>query len=211
MVFRDALLAAHIAAGSAGLLIGPIAMAAPKHRGWHTRAGISYQVAVAMLTVTALGLAFMAPGRLWPLALIAVATEAAALVGWLEQRRRRPGWLPRHVGFMAGSYVSFVTAALVVNWPNPLSWILPSVIGTPLIARAAAHAAVPGHQPDPRADARKRWRSSGVRCRLPMRLRAAQPVAGIAAGDDAPRALNRLSVRAGRYPLRLVGKSGRCP
>lgn len=139
-MFRDVLLAVHIAAGTAGLLIGPIAMAAPKRRGWHTRAGISYQVAVAVLTTTALGLTAYEPRRLWPLALIAVATEAAALVGWLAQRRRTAGWLPRHVGFMAGSYVSFVTAALVVNWPNPLSWILPTVIGTPLIARAAARA-----------------------------------------------------------------------
>jgi hypothetical protein len=143
-VLRDVLLAAHIAAGTAGLLIGPVAMAAPKRRGWHTRAGISYQIAVAVLTTTALGLTAFAPKRLWPLALIAVATETAALIGWSAQRGRKAGWLPRHVGFMAGSYVSFVTAALVVNWPNPLSWILPTVIGTPLIARSAAHAATTG-------------------------------------------------------------------
>jgi hypothetical protein len=144
-VLREVLLAAHITAGTAGLLIGPIAMATPKRRGWHTRAGIGYQVAVALLTTTAIGLTAFAPGRLWPLALIAVATETAALVGWRAQRRRTPGWLPRHVGFMAGSYVSFVTAALVVNWPNPFSWILPTVVGTPLIARAAAHASNNGH------------------------------------------------------------------
>ena len=46
----------------------------------------------------------------------------------------------RHVGLMAGSYVSLVTALLVVNWSNPLAWILPTVIGTPLIARATARA-----------------------------------------------------------------------
>jgi hypothetical protein len=144
-VLREVLLAAHITAGTAGLVIGPIAMAAPKRRGWHTRAGLSYQIAVAVLTTTAVGLAAMAPGRLWPLALIAVATESAALAGWLAQRRRTAGWLPRHVGFMAGSYVSFVTAALVVNWPDAWSWILPTVIGTPLIARAAARASSTGH------------------------------------------------------------------
>jgi len=41
---------------------------------------------------------------------------------------------------MAGSYVSLVTALLVVNWSSPLAWILPTVIGTPLIARSAARA-----------------------------------------------------------------------
>ena len=142
-MLHEVLLAAHITAGSAGLLIGPIAMATPKRRGLHSRAGISYQIAVTVLTITALGLTAFAPGRLWPLALIAVATEAAAVTGWRAQRRRKPGWLPRHVGFMAGSYVSFVTAALVVNWPTPLSWILPTIIGTPLIARAAARAPTP--------------------------------------------------------------------
>jgi len=133
-------LGAHIAAGSAGLVIGPIAMTASKRRGRHTRAGIAYQVAVAVLAGTAVVLVAFAPGRLWGFVLIAVATECAAIAGWIVKRRRKPGWLPRHIGLMAGSYVSFVTALLVVNWASPLAWILPTVIGTPLIARTAARA-----------------------------------------------------------------------
>ena len=139
-MFHSVVLGAHIAAGTAGLVIGPIAMIAPKRRGRHIRAGLAYQVVVALLTATALVLVAFAPGRLWGFVLIAVATECAAVAGWIVQRRRRPGWLPRHVGLMAGSYVSFVTALLVVNWPSPLAWILPTVIGTPLIARTAARA-----------------------------------------------------------------------
>jgi peptidoglycan/LPS O-acetylase OafA/YrhL len=145
-VLHTLVLGSHIATGSAGLLLGPLAMAAPKHRGWHTRVGLAYQVAIAALTVSALGLVAFAPGRLWWLALIACGTEVAALAGWREPRRRRPGWRPRHVGLVAGSYVSLVTALLVVNWSSPLSWILPTLIGTPLIARASARAA---RQPGP--------------------------------------------------------------
>lgn len=79
--------------------------------------------------------------------MIAVATESAALIGWIVKRRHPPGWLPVHVGFMCGSYVSFVTAFLVVNWESPLAWILPTLIGSPLIAlavrRATGHVAHP--------------------------------------------------------------------
>jgi hypothetical protein len=147
-VIRDALLAVHICAGVGGLLVGPIAMRAPKRRGLHTRAGLAYQVAVAVLAATALGLVVLAPGRLWGLGVIAVATEAAALAGLAVERRRAPGWLSWHIGLMCGSYISFVTAALVVNWASPLAWILPTIVGTPLIAAATAHA---GRHPVPTA------------------------------------------------------------
>lgn len=131
------LLGAHIAAGTVGLALGPVAMAVPKRRGWHPRLGRTYQAVVAVLTITALGLVALAPGRLWGLGVIAVATEAAALAGWLVRLRQPTGWLPWHIGLMCGSYVSFVTAALVVNWASPLAWVLPTVIGSPLIAVTA--------------------------------------------------------------------------
>lgn len=127
------LLTAHITAGTVGLALGPLVMAASKRAGWHIRLGLTYQVVVATMTLSALGLVALAPARLWGLGLIAAATEAAALAGWVVRRRRRPGWLPRHIRLMCGSYISFVTGALVVNWSNPLAWILPTMIGTPLI------------------------------------------------------------------------------
>lgn len=138
------LLAGHIVAGSLGLVLGPLAMIASKRPGRHTRAGHAYQLAVAVLTVTAVALAALAWSRLWWLALIAVGTEAAALAGWWTRRRHFPGWLPWHIRLMGGSYVSLVTALLVVNWVSPLAWILPTVVGTPLIAVTAARAARPG-------------------------------------------------------------------
>lgn len=134
------LLGTHIAAGCTGLVVGAAALAVPKRRGWHVRCGRAYQVVVAVMTSSAVVLAVTAPRTLWGLLVIAVATETAALAGWVVARRRRPGWLPVHVSLVAGSYVSFVTAALVVNWSSPLAWVVPTLVGSPAIAWAARRA-----------------------------------------------------------------------
>jgi hypothetical protein len=133
-------LVVNVASGSAGLLLGPVALLAPKRRGLHTRIGLAYQGAIAGVATSAVALAALAWGRLWWLALIAVATEAAALGGLAARRRRFAGWLPWHVSLMCGSYVSLVTALLVVNWSSALAWILPTVVLSPAIAVLAARA-----------------------------------------------------------------------
>lgn len=137
---RSMLLIPHIAAGFVGLLAGAVALSAPKRRGRHVNAGTVYQGAAAVLNVSALGLVVLDPS-LWWLGLIAVATQVAAASGWVVARRRRPGWLVWHVNLVAGSYVSFVTAFLVVNIDSLLAWILPTLVASPLIARASARAA----------------------------------------------------------------------
>lgn len=143
-MLRNLVLAMHIASGVTGLVLGPLVMRMPKRRGRHTNWGMAYQVVTATLCATAVALVGFHP-TVWPLAVIAVATETAALAGMAVRRRARPGWLPRHVSLMCGSYVSFVTAFLVVNFRGSfVPWILPTVIGTPLIARASARAAVSG-------------------------------------------------------------------
>lgn len=136
------LLIVHIASGSLALVAGPAAMLAPKRRGWHTRAGIGYQVLMALVCASAIGLAALRPA-LWWLGLIAVATWAVALAGWWMRRRQPRGWLPWHISFMCGSYTSLATAVLVVNAGigNPVAWLLPTVVATPLIARRAFRAA----------------------------------------------------------------------
>jgi len=100
-----------------------------------------------MLSATTVGLVLAAPAELWWLAVIGVATQVAAAAGWWVQHRRRRGWLPRHVRLMCGSYISFVTAALVVNWPSPLAWILPTLVGTPAIEVAVRRVSRPRPRP----------------------------------------------------------------
>jgi hypothetical protein len=49
---------------------------------------------------------------------------------------RRPGWLPPHISYMCGSYI----------W---VAWVLPTVVGSPLIARVAARYALAARKPTP--------------------------------------------------------------
>jgi hypothetical protein len=137
------LLIIHIMSGSLALLAGPVAMTLPKRHGWHTRLGTGYVVLVGLLSASAIGLAAMKPA-LWWLGVIAGATLAAVLAGRELRRRHPPGWLPLHISLMCGSYVSLTTALLVVNLGlgSVLALVVPTVIGTPLIARRAYLAAV---------------------------------------------------------------------
>jgi uncharacterized membrane protein len=54
-----------------------------------------------------------------------------------KKRAEKQKWLFRHIGRMCGAYIATFTAFLVVNVesnPDFLAWILPTIIGTPLIA-----------------------------------------------------------------------------
>jgi hypothetical protein len=137
---RTFFLVPHIAAGLVGLGAGALALLAPKRRGRHVRAGTVYQGATVVLSTSSVGLVALDPS-LWWLGLIAVATQVAAGTGWLVARRRPAGWLVWHVNLLAGSYVSFVTAFLVVNIDSIAAWIVPTLVASPLIARASARAA----------------------------------------------------------------------
>lgn len=140
-------LAVHVVAGAAGLLLGPVAMAAPKRRGRHTGAGTAYQVAAAGMTSTSVVLAAADPAALWWLGFIGVATEAAALGGWWLARYRPRGWLLPHINLLCGSYISFLTAFLVVNWSSPMAWLLPTTVGSPLIGWTTARYARQSSRP----------------------------------------------------------------
>ena len=128
--------------GGAGVWGGALGMRAGQG-GWRYRAvGRLDQWRTDGLGASAVGLGIGRPG-VGPLDVIAEATESAALAGWFVKARQPHDWLRHHITLMCGSYVSFVTAFLVVNfrgqwWP----WLLPTVIGTPLITRAALRYAV---------------------------------------------------------------------
>jgi uncharacterized membrane protein YeaQ/YmgE (transglycosylase-associated protein family) len=135
MTLRDPMLAMHITAGTTGLILGPLAMRAPKRRGPHTRMGEIYHWVMLAVCVSALSLTIVAWPRLWWFLLIIAFSYANALVGYLAAKRRRPGWLRAHIGGMGGSYIALVTALLVVNVGQtlPIVWFLPTIVGTPII------------------------------------------------------------------------------
>jgi hypothetical protein len=118
---RGVLLVVHIAAGSGGLLLGALALGLPKRPGWHRGVALAYLMAATAVCVTAIGLAVLRPA-LWWLSIIAVATQAAALAGYLLAERRPHRWAGRSVRLLSMSYVSLVTAVLVVSVPVPVLW-----------------------------------------------------------------------------------------
>lgn len=136
MSSHSIVLAIHIAAGSLGLILGPVAMFVGKRRGAHTRTGEAYHWVFVVLVCTAVVLAVWNWHEGWWLALVGAGSYAFALLGYLSAKRRRPGWLPVHVAGQGGSYIAMVTALLVVNLgtASPLAWIAPTLIGTPIIA-----------------------------------------------------------------------------
>lgn len=142
-------LTGHISAGVAALGLGPLAfLAARRGGGGGARLDHLYQVAVAALITTAIGLVALAPARLWWLLPIAVATEGAAVGGWWVWHRSGPAtWAVRLLG---GSYVSLITALLVVSWGTVLAWVAPAVLGLVLVESAASRAGLRFVIPHPR-------------------------------------------------------------
>ncbi len=74
---------------------------------------------------------------------IALFSYGLALYGYLARKRRWTEWVGKHINGMLGSYIGVITAVLVVNqakipvlnqWPSLLLWLLPTIIGSPLIA-----------------------------------------------------------------------------
>ena len=138
-----AVLVFHIAAGTVGLVLGPIAMTALKGSRLHAWAGELYHWVMLAVCVSAAGLAWLDWERNWWFLPIAVGSYAFAFVGYVAAKRRWPGWLAVHVSGQGGSYIAMLTAILVVNWQlltgtsgrsSPLAWIIPTVVGSPLIA-----------------------------------------------------------------------------
>ncbi|MGH8455319.1 MAG: DUF2306 domain-containing protein [Nevskiales bacterium] len=136
MTPHDLLLAFHIACGAGGILLGPIAMRARKMRGWHTRLGEIYHWLFLAIFLSASVLVFMDWQRLWWLLSVSVFSYAFALLGYVSAKLRWKNWLQFHLAGQGGSYIAMTTAVLVVNagigswW----AWLLPTLIGSPLIA-----------------------------------------------------------------------------
>ena len=132
---------AHIALGTAGLILGPVAMFTRKRAGWHTKAGEFYHWVMLSICITGAAMAIREWSRLWHFFFIALGSYAFALGGYLSAKIRWHGWLKVHVSAQVGSYIALVTAVLTTNWKTLLGpsvnsfwgWILPALIGTSII------------------------------------------------------------------------------
>ena len=146
VVFTGAL-ACHIAAGLTCVVTGALATTAAKRPGRHTIAGSVYFWSLAVVFASATVMAVPRLAQDWHLLLIAVVAFTAGSLGFLARRHRWRGWLRVHLLGMSGSYIALLTGFYVDNGPNlPLwnrlptiaFWLLPSLVGIPLIARAMA-------------------------------------------------------------------------
>jgi uncharacterized membrane protein len=141
--YEPILLYIHIAAGFIGLFIGPVAMFAKKRKGLHTNIGTTYHWLVFTVCLTGLPLSILHWERNWHLFFIAFFSYSFAYKGYRAAKKRYQGWLKSHITGMLASYIAMSTALLVVNASNiPLLnqaprivvWLLPTLIGSPLIA-----------------------------------------------------------------------------
>jgi hypothetical protein len=138
------LLVIHILAGTICLITGAVAAWARKRKGMHTIAGEIYHGAYVFIFITSITMAILHWEKSAYLFFIGIFSYGLALFGYLARKLRRRNWIAKHIGGMLGSYIGVITAVLVVNGPKIpvlneipplLLWFLPTIIGTPLIAR----------------------------------------------------------------------------
>ena len=141
---HQALLATHVAAGTLGLLLGPVVMyrqsrrlgpgRSPADRLWQ-----SYVLLVVLVAGTAVVLVVTNRPELWWLVPVSFLTAALVVLAGESMRRRYAGWLHGYAHGIGGSYISLVTAfivvALTVDGPvtgtaSLVPWLAPTVVGT---------------------------------------------------------------------------------
>jgi hypothetical protein len=142
VTIRDPVLVVHIAAGLVALALGPLALLATAAGDRRSRAEGGYHWTMVMVGLSAAGLAVLRWDELWWFVPLAAFSYALALHGHRAARRHRPGWRRAHIAGVGGSYIALVTALLVVSADGAIvAWVLPALVGVPIIHVARARAA----------------------------------------------------------------------
>ena len=143
MPLEAALRAVHVAAGFAGLVLGPVVLAVRKRRGIHTRLGELYFASVTVVCATSVLIALQDWKRLWLFFAVGTGTYAIALPGYLAAKLRLRRWILFHAVGQASSYVALLSAFIVNNLqpltgltgiPFAVRALVPMFIGTCLVA-----------------------------------------------------------------------------
>ena len=142
------IVAVHVLAGLSCTVTGIIAMVADKCAGRHPSAGAVYYWSLVVVFLSMAALSILR----WPhnthLFVLGIFSFSAGVIGRLARRRLWRCWLPVHVIGMSVSYILLLTAFYVDNGPHlPLwrslptlaYWLLPSVVGVPILAWVLRH------------------------------------------------------------------------
>jgi hypothetical protein len=140
-----AVIGIHIPLGLVCVIAGAVAMLSKKRRGRHPTFGKIYYWCLLALFASASFLSVMRWAENYHLFILGAASFAFAWFGRAANRQRWPNWVPLHITGMGASYILMLVAFYVDNgrqlpiWkdlPPFTYWLLPLVVGIPLIARA---------------------------------------------------------------------------
>jgi hypothetical protein len=143
-----AIVAVHVPIGVLAVVTGVAAMLKEKRRGAHTRFGSVYFWCLGALFVTSAALSAMRWFEDYHLFVLGAVAFSAAVIGRLARRRRWRTRIDLHIVGMGISYIVMLTAFYVDNgknlplWrdlPHVAYWLLPSVVGLPVIFWALSH------------------------------------------------------------------------
>jgi uncharacterized membrane protein len=138
-------IAVHVLFGTTAVLCGAGAMLTRKGSRRHRGFGRLHLLTLAGLAITAPVLAAVDWTHRWPLVVLGGLALGSAAIGFTAVRLRRPARIPVHIVGMGTGYVAMLTAFYVDNGPRlPLwdhlptaaFWLLPGLVGAPLIVRA---------------------------------------------------------------------------
>jgi hypothetical protein len=124
---------------------GIAAMLSKKGRGRHSDLGKIYYWCLVAVFLTATALAVARWAEDYHLFVLGALSCASAYWARRAARRHRGGWVRQHIAGMGFSYILMLTAFYVDNgkslplWkelPQWAFWILPSLIGAPIIVYA---------------------------------------------------------------------------
>ena len=164
-----AIVGIHVLFGLAAVIAGAVAMLSRKGRGRHSNFGTAYFCCVLGVFVTMSALSFMRWAENYHLFILGAFSFGSVCFGRSAVRQRWRHWPRLHIAGMGASYILLLTAFYVDNGKNlPLwkelpeiaFWLLPGVIGIPLILNALfRHPLVQAFDRSREASGDPRWKN----------------------------------------------------
>jgi hypothetical protein len=144
-VFLTVVVGIHIPLGVACVVVGVVAMFSKKRRGRHTTFGQIYYWSLLALFASAAFLSVMRWAENYHLFILGALSFASAWFGRAALRQHWRYWAMLHITGMGLSYILMLIAFYVDNgkqlplWedlPHFMYWLLPLIVGIPLVVRA---------------------------------------------------------------------------